>query len=520
MKMPNKLRRIAALVPAASLLQSVGQAQVQGPSTLQTPYLLPAVPGVITKSIASNGDGSSLAPDETHPRLGGGVYRLVGIPDGLGAYDNGDNTFTLLVNHELGTTNGLVRSHGTTGAFVSKWNIDKSSLAVNHASDLIASVAPVAGGAAPFGRFCSADLAGAGAFYNPATGLGTQNRLFLNGEETGTEGRAFATVVDGPNAGTAHYLPALGRFSWENAVASPHAQNKTIVVGTDDSSPGQVYVYVGNKTTAGTEIDRAGLNNGRLYGVTVSGAATESRATGLGAASATFALTDLSGFASGTGAALQTASAASGVTEFLRPEDGAWDPRPGKQNDFYFVTTDRFDQPGQQGRSRLWRMRFNDIANPESGGVLTMLLDGTEGQQMFDNLCIDAHGRILIQEDPGGQSYLAKVWLYDIDSGGLATVAQFDPARFSGASSPFNIDEESSGIIDAGTILGDGWFLLDVQAHYTMGGPNGSELVQGGQLLAMYVDPSVVPEPAGLMLLALTAIPLLRRRAGAGIGHR
>ena len=49
-------------------------------------------------------------------------------------------------------------------------------------------------------------------------------------------------------------------------------------------------------------------------------------------------------------------------------------------------------------------------------------------------------------------------------------------------------DEESSGIIDARRILGDGWFLLDVQAHKTSSDP---ELVEGGQLLAMFIDPRI-----------------------------
>ena len=38
-------------------------------------------------------------------------------------------------------------------------------------------------------------------------------------------------------------------------------------------------------------------------------------------------------------------------------------------------------------------------------------------------------------------------------------------------------DEESSGIIDGGSMLGDGWFLMNSQAHYGIAG----ELVQGGQ---------------------------------------
>jgi hypothetical protein len=199
---------------------------------------------------------------------------------------------------------------------------------------------------------------------------------------------------------------------------------------------------------------------------------------------------------------------------------------PGHQNDFYFVTTDRFNSitnpgnpPNQDGRSRLWRMRFSDITSPESGGTVEMLLDGTEGQEMFDNLTIDKRGRILIQEDPGNQGYSAKIWVYDIDTGSRGIVAQFDTSRFGsptqGAQAPFTTDEESSGIIDASDILGPGWFLMDVQAHYNMATttpPGAAELVEGGQLIAMFVPESIVPEPATMGLLALGAVPLLRRR--------
>ena len=49
-------------------------------------------------------------------------------------------------------------------------------------------------------------------------------------------------------------------------------------------------------------------------------------------------------------------------------------------------------------------------------------------------------------------------------------------------------DEESSGLIDAEHILGKGWFLLDVQVHLANPDP---ELVEGGQLLALFVDPKI-----------------------------
>ena len=41
-----------------------------------------------------------------------------------------------------------------------------------------------------------------------------------------------------------------------------------------------------------------------------------------------------------------------------------------------------------------------------------------------------------------------------------------------------------SGIIPA-PFLGESWYLLDVQAHYSISG----ELVQGGQLLALHIPP-------------------------------
>jgi hypothetical protein len=102
---------------------------------------------------------------------------------------------------------------------------------------------------------------------------------------------------------------------------------------------------------------------------------------------------------------------------------------------------------------------------------------------MLDNIVTDARGHVMLQEDPGGQDYLARIWQYDIASDTLTEVAHHDPARFAGPSRLTN-DEESSGIVDAEKLLGKGWYLVDVQAHFT--NPD-AELVEGGQLLALYV---------------------------------
>jgi hypothetical protein len=66
-------------------------------------------------------------------------------------------------------------------------------------------------------------------------------------------------------------------------------------------------------------------------------------------------------------------------------------------------------------------------------------------------------------------------------------IAQHDPERFMpGASGFITQDEESSGVIDASDILGEGWFLLDVQSHRSVGD---AELVEDGQLVAVHVPP-------------------------------
>ncbi|MGH8586093.1 MAG: hypothetical protein ACREWE_07905 [Gammaproteobacteria bacterium] len=66
----------------------------------------------------------------------GSPYRMVGIPDGLGAYDNHDGTFTVVMNHELRKVAGVPRAHGGIGAFVSQWTIRKHDLEVSHGGDL------------------------------------------------------------------------------------------------------------------------------------------------------------------------------------------------------------------------------------------------------------------------------------------------------------------------------------------------------------------------------------------------
>ena len=508
----------------AALGGNLQAAQIKGPSTQQTPYVVGTAPGVKVVSIASNGNGTT-TPDETY-----GGYRLVGIPDGAGAWDNGDGTFTMLVGHELPATAGVVRAHGSAGAFVSKWVINSSDLSVVSGSDLISQTyvwnttsQNYVQQTTAFTRFCSADLPSQSAFFNAASGLGTTEKLFLTGEETGSAGasqpygRVFAAQASGSDAGKAWQLAELGRIPWENALASPHAQDQTIVMGTDDGGrtftsegggdPSQLYVYVGQKTNSGLAIDKAGLTNGQLHGLKVAGRLNEDQIVN----GDRFTLFDYSTDISDdtTGFALEAENVANGVTEFRRVEDGVWDPI--NKDVFYFLTTDTTTPSG--GRSQLWKVTFDDISNPQAGGTIEALLEGTEGAEMLDNMTAVANGshtQLIMQEDVGNNSRLSRHWLYNVSDDSLLEIATFDSARFgegptNGAlttpvTAPFTRDEEASGIIPA-PWLGEGWFLGTVQAHYNISG----ELVQGGQLYAMYV-PQTVPEPSTWVLLSLGAV--------------
>lgn len=508
----------------------------RGPSTGSTPYVLPVTPGIEVISVLTV-DNTGANPDDLVPKVGGGTYGMNGIPDGLGAFDNNDGTFTLLMNHELGNTLGVVRDHGAIGSYVSKYVINKNTLAVVNGEDLIkqafnwnsaSQASNPTSSALAFGRFCSADLPPVSAFFNSATNLGTQARLFMHGEEGTATGWQQATVVTGPDAGKSY---VLGKFNlttnnsgltgvgaWENALANPFAQDKTVVIGLNDGGTGimnnSVCLYVGQKQATGTEVEKAGLMNGTLTFVNVAGNAVE-------IANATTRATNIT---NGTRFSLSGTSA----TTFSRPEDGNW--HPTNPREFFFCTTDRLDQVSdglgaQIGRTRLWRLTFDDITNPEAGGVIDIIVDaqtvvvnGTPQQvNMFDNMCFNQRtGRIILQEDVGGAAHNGKVWELDLstfngttNSGTLRQLLKHDPTRFgdrvngvtTAATAPFTNDEETSGVIDITSIMSGGalhrgitneaWYISVDQAHYTSGIT--AAQVEGGQLFVMHDTSASAP---------------------------
>jgi len=477
-----------------------------GPQSSQTPYVVPTAPGWQVTSLITVGDLAKESP-----------YALVGIPDGMGAVagkfaGNGgyvaDEAFmTVFLNHEIRPDRGVPRAHGQPGAFVSQWTVHLNSLQVKWGEDLVTRVLTWKNGAFAdttgatiFNRFCSGDLPPLSGFFNATSGKGFKGLVYMNGEEAGAEGRAFGHVVTGDEKGTSYELPYLGKFSWENSVAHPASGDRTLVVGLDDSTPGQVYLYVGDKQADGNPVERAGLQNGYLYGIKVTNGGTNYGngpvpLENAGAINGTFTLYPFTrAEAAGSGADLQALSVANDVTQFARPEDGHWDTK--NPNVFYWVTT------GASGQSaRLYRFTFDSLANP-TGGTVELVVDaasllGTDGAaaRSFDNMVVDADGRIIIQEDPGNTSYVAKTWKIDPtrspgQDGFAVQVFESDRERFvAGMPGFLTQDEENSGVIEVTDIVrsanwyeaGRRYYLGNTQAHYPIAG----ELVEGGQLYLM-----------------------------------
>jgi len=406
-----------------------------------------------------------------------GKYRMVGAPDGLGAYQNEDGTLTILMNHELAADQSRLRQHHGRGAFVSKWTLDVQQLKMVKGEDLIREVylwlseanKHIKSAAYSFNRLCSADLPQPTALFDSENQLGFNGRLFMNGEEDRAGGRAFAHVVTGENTGKSYELPFMGKTAWENIVLNPLPQKKTIALGMDDSPGGQVYMYVGDKLKDGNPIEQAGLMGGKLYA--------------LKSKNNRFAWHEFGDVSAWSAERLEKAGQHAGVDQLMRPEDGAWDVN--HPNIFYFATTDKID-----GTSQLFQLTFDDIQSPEKGGTIKVVLNARDiGAQMFDNITVAGDGTLLIEEDPGDHAHMASIWHFDPQSGKAKKVLAVNEAAFKNKNSGSFLtqDEENSGVIEVTDLVKHAswyvarhrYYLSALQIHAKSNDP---ELVEGGQL--------------------------------------
>jgi hypothetical protein len=85
--------------------------------------------------------------------------------------------------------------------------------------------------------------------------------------------------------------------------------------------------------------------------------------------------------------------------------------------------------------------------------------------------------------------------MYDTESDGIVDIGVNNIALFGDAAWPngslvtnfTTLDEETSGILEAFDAFGRGWFIMNMQAHYSIPG----ELVQGGQVMSVFIPENI-----------------------------
>jgi hypothetical protein len=501
----SKLTIAAALAASAAIAGSVSAA------TAVKPYVVPVGTEYEVRPLFS--------VDDKVPLLGGAPgrqYRMVGIPDGLGAHPNSDGTHTLYMNHELPNTTlsePIVGGPRNRGAYVSQFILDADGdpIAGRRAYDwvfredtLVGPAPDVTNTTRALARFCSGFLAG------PEHGF--DRWIYLTNEE---ENSPLTFDPAGPSSvaifdNELHTLPAIGHIKMENTVVQRGHRTQTVIFPLEDGPAtldNQLYMYVGKKdrSARASVLERNGLVDGTLYVFRSFDPARNSERT-FTSGSVTGEWVAIPNAENLTDVQLEAASDAVNAMTFVRPEDGAFNPND--RNELLWVTTGSSGgaDEGVNEFGRLYSLRLHP-GNPLKPAELTVVYNadhvvaaGGDTALSPDNL--DASREYLMINEDGTTETRAvmaakgrdgSIWRFDLVKGptgavgvDVATatrVAELDPPGRDGIPVGPGV-WETSGIIDTATLFGADTWLSDVQAHPPTT-PPAPGTVEDGQLFLM-----------------------------------
>ena len=520
---------VVPMTVAVLLMLAATPVGANGEDGFVTPHaamLAGSMPGVSVRPLLTVGD--------TLPN----GYRFEAIPDGIAVDKRNGHRVDVYVNHETSLVpfpyvpaaptiaNSL---NDFDNAQVSKLTLSTRTGGVLDGSFAIPS-------SANYQRFCSNFLATKEQGFN-------RRILFTNEEATdivyrtgtawpvapapGANGsnpeQAGVVVAYDVKAGTYTSIYGMGRFNHENAVPVPGYKGVAILSGDDTFSAPSSQMYLYTARDARAVLD----DEGALWAFVSDDPAVNDYGdlSGSETVSGRFIAVPRE-VAVGDQTGLENWSNANNVFQFIRIEDIAYDRT--SPNVVYFADTGepravpdattgrlRRGPAGTLGafpNGRLFKLVL-DEHDPTVVRELSILIDAdTGGYNNVDVIHqpdnVETAGRsLLIQEDPGSHNNgtsaafpnatNARIWRFDLQTRSLSVVAEVvqsaDPNAAKGT-------WESSGIVDASAVFGDGAFLVDVQAHSlfveTANGPDfvnpppGPDWLykrEGGQLLLLRI---------------------------------
>jgi hypothetical protein len=492
---------VAVAVAAALTAVAVAGDNDSGFKTKQAAMLTGVAPGSTVTPIITVGD--------TMP----GSYRFESIPDGIALHARGNGRLDVYVNHETSTVPFPYNANATPEANQNDFdNAQLSRLALNQHSAGVLNAKMVIQSNENFQRFCSNYLA------TRAEGF-DRDLLFTNEEATDfvfRTGTAWPAPTTDPPAEQAGVVVAydvrtgqrkpiygMGRHNHENSVAIPGFEDLVVLSGDDTftSNPAQsqLYAYIAPSANAiwndqgtlyGFKADDLTIND--YYDIPVGSTASYD---------GHFVPIDKSA-AQGDQTALENASDAAGVFQFVRIEDIAYDKRPGKSHVVYFAdsgrgSNDASDNAFASTNGRIFKLEFTDPKDP-TAATLSLLVEGddnlvkTFGEiHQPDNVETTAAGSLMVTEDPGSSQQFpvgssdpaatsARLWRVDLTAKepdeNKTIAAKVDQSADEGPTDVDGVDPsvkapgnlgawESSGVVDASAVFGPGAFLVTVQAH-------------------------------------------------------
>jgi Bacterial protein of unknown function (DUF839) len=467
-----------------------------------------------------------------------GDYRFEAIPDGISVRGTTGNAVEVFVNHETSTVAFPYVAAGPTAdnSLNDFGNAQLSRLVLSRHDGAVLDAELTITSDERYHRFCSNFLA------TRAHGF-SRDILFTNEEATdfvfragkgpewaqpipaGTPDAEQTGVVVAYDPATGQHKPiyGMGRLNHENSVAIPGRGQVMVLTGDDTftTNPAQSQLY----SYFATGVDQVWNDEGSLWGfrakdwrtyndyydfVPGAGTSTEGEFVQIPASAA-----------KGDQTALEQASDASGVFEFVRVEDVAYDRRDpnivyiadsGRANAAngtgvsYDSTGNRVETPATfaSRNGRIWKMVL-DPKDAHHVKSLSILIEGDDiplasqdpaaslaAIHQPDNL-ETTRNSLLITEDPSSANQYpiatgntARLWWYHLSGpkkGTMEVAFKVDQSADQGLTdrdpttqtppgavpAGFGLGNagswESSGIVDVSRWFGSGWFLVDVQAH-------------------------------------------------------